>query len=149
LDGKMTKINCGPGSPALPGTAGILVAPAAPTEAEEADTADPGEMAEVKARQREQQAGKYGKVQVKPYKPPELTEEEQEEKTWIEIRLVDQEDKPVPGERYRITLPDGTTVAEGTLDHNGLARVDGIDPGTCQVTFPDRDGETWQPKAGG
>ncbi len=47
-------------------------------------------------------------------------------------------DNPVPGERYRIKLPDGT-LAEGTLDENGYARVDGFDPGQCEITFPDMD----------
>ena len=42
-----------------------------------------------------------------------------------------------------ITLPDGT-VAQGTLDNNGFARVDGIDPGSCQITFPNLDTEAWE-----
>jgi hypothetical protein len=44
---------------------------------------------------------------------------------------------------YRITLPDGS-VAEGTLDENGFARVEGIVPGTCQITFPSLDKEAWE-----
>ena len=82
-------------------------------------------------------------MKVVPFKPP-LTEEEAEKKSWIEIELVDEEDNPVPGERYEITLPDGTTVARGTLDENGFARVDGIDPGECQVTYPELDRDTWE-----
>jgi hypothetical protein len=59
---------------------------------------------------------------------------------------VNKKNKPVPGEKYRVTLPDGTTVAEGTLDSKGHARVEGIDPGTCKVTFPDLDKNAWKPK---
>ena len=66
------------------------------------------------------------------------------ETSWIEIRLVDKTGKPVPGERYRIILPDGSVVAEGTLDSNGRARVDGIDPGSCKVTFPGLDADAWE-----
>jgi type VI secretion system secreted protein VgrG len=69
-----------------------------------------------------------------------------DKKNWIEIELLDKDNKPVPGEPYRVTLPDGQTVAEGTLDDKGVARVDGIDPGSCKVTFPQRDKRSWKPK---
>lgn len=65
-------------------------------------------------------------------------------KTWIEIALKDDKGHPVPGERYKIKLPDGS-VLEGSLDGDGRARVDGIDPGTAQVSFPDRDANEWKP----
>ena len=52
----------------------------------------------------------------------------------------------MPGEPYRVTLPDGTMVAEGTLNDKGFARVDGIDPGTCKVTFPKLHKDAWKPK---
>jgi type VI secretion system secreted protein VgrG len=68
----------------------------------------------------------------------EKSEENKEKKHWIEIVLVDEAGKPVPGEAYRITVPDGS-VKEGSLDENGFARVDHIDPGTCQVMFPNLD----------
>ena len=64
-------------------------------------------------------------------------------KTWIEIRLVGENDKPVPDVAYRIWLPDGQT-RNGKLDGDGSARVDDIDPGTCMVTFPDLDMEAWE-----
>jgi len=64
--------------------------------------------------------------------------------TFIEIELVDQDGRPMPGERYRITLPDGT-VKKGLLDDNGRARVDGIRPGgPCDIEFPDIHGEEWE-----
>jgi type VI secretion system secreted protein VgrG len=62
---------------------------------------------------------------------------------WIAIELVDELGKHVPYEDYRITLPDGTPI-EGTLDKKGLARINGIDPGTCKITFPNRDKGTWK-----
>jgi hypothetical protein len=106
------------------------VAPTEPEKPQEADNAIPGEEAKLKA----QQADKP-----KPFKPPE----DFEEKSWIEIELVDENDEPVPGERYRVTLPDGT-VTDGSLDENGFAHIGGIDPGTCQITFPNLDGEAWE-----
>lgn len=126
------------------GSAGSAVSPADPAEAKEADVADPGEVEEIKAEQRQAQSGKYGSVKVKPYKPP-TAEEAKEKKSWIEIEMVDEDDKPVTGMAYRITLPD-ESVAEGTLDEKGFARVEGFEPGSCKVTFPSLDQDAWEKK---
>ncbi|MDR0279451.1 MAG: hypothetical protein LBJ37_16355 [Paucimonas sp.] len=56
-------------------------------------------------------------------------------KTFIEIELLDMQGQPVPGEAWVITLADGSEY-RGTLDDQGLARVEGLDPGDCQVVFP-------------
>lgn len=67
--------------------------------------------------------------------------EQNEEEHWLQIKLVDDEGQPVPGERYRVKLPDGRVI-EGRLDEHGMARVDGIDdPGSAIVTFPEAEGE--------
>jgi hypothetical protein len=63
-------------------------------------------------------------------------------RTWVEIELADEDGKPMTGESYRITLPDGT-VREGVLDEAGQARVPDIDPGSCVVTFPRLDQSEW------
>jgi hypothetical protein len=63
---------------------------------------------------------------------------------WIAIELVGEDDKPIPGERYRIELPDGK-VREGALDGKGKARIEGIPPGQCNITFPNLDKEAWAP----
>ena len=68
-----------------------------------------------------------------------------DKKSWIEIELLDQQGKPVPDEEYQVELPDGSTV-DGNLDGMGLARVDGIDPGTCKITFPNLDKRIWRRK---
>jgi len=125
------------------GNAGSAVSPADPAEANEADKADPGAVDKIKAEQQQTQTGKYGAVKVKPYKPPQTDEEKAKKKSWIEIEMVDEEKNPVPGKKYKITLPDGETVAEGTLDEKGFARVDGIEPGTCKITFPELDKDAW------
>ncbi len=62
-------------------------------------------------------------------------------KAWIAIELLNANGKPVPYEPYRIAAPDGK-VAEGCTDEKGLARLDGIDPGTCTVAFPALDKQT-------
>lgn len=71
--------------------------------------------------------------------------EAREQKTWVEIVLVDDSDppKPVPFKRYRLELPDGST-RQGRLDANGAATLTGIDPGTCEVSFPELDANDWK-----
>jgi type VI secretion system secreted protein VgrG len=126
------------------GKAGSAVAPAAPKEAEEADKADPGEVEKIKAEQRQAKTGKYGSEKVKPPESAEGKDKDKEKKmTWIEIQMLDEAGKPVTGMAYRVTPSDGSPV-EGTLDEKGTARVDGVDPGTCQVTFPNLDKDAWE-----
>ncbi|MEO8131734.1 MAG: hypothetical protein ABJF23_11745 [Bryobacteraceae bacterium] len=66
-----------------------------------------------------------------------------EKKHWVEIAMVDKEGNPLPGQDYEIKLPDGTTVT-GSLDEKGTARVEGIDPGNCQIKFPSLDKTVWK-----
>ncbi len=63
-------------------------------------------------------------------------------RSWIEIYLHDAEGHPIPRERYRIRLPDGS-VEEGNLDASGYAEYYEINPGSCEVTFPDLDAHEW------
>src|SRR4029079_16560280 len=82
--------------------------PAKAAEAVEADVADPGAVAKLKAEQRQAKKGKYGQVLAKPNQAAMTAEEKAEKKSWIEIELVDEKGRPVPGEAYVVTLPDGT-----------------------------------------
>jgi len=124
------------------GTAGSAVAPAAPNAADDADSADPGAVSSAKADPASRTAAKYAKTKVKPHKPPESAAD-RKKLSWIEIELVDEGGKPVSGEAYSIDLPDGS-VASGTLDQAGFARVEGVEPGTCEVSFPRLDSDTWK-----
>lgn len=81
---------------------------------------------------------------IEPLPPSPPLEERAPPKTWIEIQLMDMEDGPIAGARYAITLPDGE-ISTGRLDSKGWARVDGVDPGTCSIGFPDFDEEAWRP----
>jgi len=65
-------------------------------------------------------------------------------KDWIEIVLQDEDGNPVPNAEYLITTPDGQELS-GTLDGNGFARVDGITPGTCKVSFTQIHKTEWKP----
>jgi hypothetical protein len=55
-------------------------------------------------------------------------------KTWIEIHLVDEQDKPVANVGYSVKVPEGV-LYEGKTDENGKAKITNIDPGTCDVSF--------------
>ncbi len=54
---------------------------------------------------------------------------------WIEFVLTDTDNRPVRGEPYRVTLPDGT-VREGKTDERGLVCFTGVKPGNAQIEWP-------------
>jgi type VI secretion system secreted protein VgrG len=133
--GTMVWINSSGGY--IPANQAVLVPPQEPKDALIADNADPGDKSPTYKNQ-------PPPSNALTHNPNE--KENKNKKSWIEIELLDDEGKPVPGETYRVTLPDGTTVAEGTLDEKGFARVGNIDPGTCKVTFPKLHKDAWKPK---
>lgn len=67
-----------------------------------------------------------------------------DEQHWIEIELLDDLGNPVPDEMYFVELPDGSSIS-GRTDGQGRARVDGVDPGTAKVSFPDLDKSLYTP----
>jgi len=143
---------------ALSGSPGSLVSPLSPTDATDAADAQAGQTTSV-AGSSSTPAGmsldtispatpsssKQSAASNAPTHDPN-SPENQTKQHYIEIKLLDDDGNPVAGEPYKITLPDGTTVADGTLDDKGYARVDNIDPGTCQVTFPNLDKDAWHPQ---
>jgi len=54
---------------------------------------------------------------------------------WIEIKLEDENGDPIPNESYVIIGP-ANDKHTGSLDGNGFVRIDGLDPGECEVSFP-------------
>jgi len=141
INGTMVLINSG--GAALPLMPGSPVPPLDPDEAEIADNADPGSKAPTYKNQR----SKIPKAKIPSYTKPThkpKSPQNKDKKSWIEIKLVDEHGEPVRGERYRVILPDGSTIAEGTTNENGEARVTNIDPGNCRITFPRIDGRAWR-----
>ena len=49
--------------------------------------------------------------------------------------------------RAYVKLPDGST-RSGRLGPDGTAYVRAIPEGSCEVTFPDYDGDFWKPAYG-
>lgn len=74
---------------------------------------------------------------------PSVTTVDSDKEDWIGIELKDDAGNPIAGERFLMTLPDGTEIG-GELDNLGKARIEGIAPGTCQISFPERDVREWK-----
>lgn len=75
-------------------------------------------------------SGVLGGAGILPQLPPPVS---------VDIVLLDEADKGVSNEKFQIALPDGD-VAQGYLEPDGTARVDGILPGgECRISFPDLD----------
>jgi type VI secretion system secreted protein VgrG len=70
--------------------------------------------------------------------------EDEEEKSWLEVELIDDADQPVAGEKVMVTLPDGK-VYTGRTGPDGVLKVTGVEKGAdCKITFPDLDKEAWE-----
>jgi hypothetical protein len=64
--------------------------------------------------------------------------------SWIELQLNDDQGQPAAGLKYRLMLAD-RQIREGALNDEGVARLEGIVPGSCQVSFPELDACEWSP----
>lgn len=60
---------------------------------------------------------------------------ESSELSFVEIKLLDDAGNPYGNTAYELETPSGETIS-GTLDDDGYARVDGIEPGECKLRFP-------------
>ena len=78
-----------------------------------------------------------------PPAPPQRKTPIEDPKTWVGIELVDDVGRAVAGQRYIVKVPEGV-VNEGTLDAQGRARISGIDPGVCEISFPDIDAREYK-----
>jgi hypothetical protein len=67
---------------------------------------------------------------------------DKKKKSWIEIELLDKENKPVADQDCTIALPDGTVIKQKT-DSAGKIRLQGIQQGMCRISFPNIDGREW------
>jgi type VI secretion system secreted protein VgrG len=131
VGGPLVNINSGSGPPVSPVTA-KATAPEAVAKVAEADTVEHG---------KDLRYG--GGAPVKEAEPVKEVPVEPVETTWIEIEMVDEADMPVAGERYEIKQGD-KVIRTGTLDANGFAHIDGVEPGTCDISFPNLDMAAWE-----
>ena len=121
------------------------VAPAAPDQAQEAVNADPGEVSSASSSAIQTSAGSWQSTTLTANASSNPTGKKDPTKTsWIEVQLVDENGKGIPGQAFIVTAPDGFDYS-GTTDEQGVGRVDGIDPGSSDITFPDLDKDAWEP----
>lgn len=85
-----------------------------------------------------------GKIDAPVERPPPAPIDNEIIETYsLMIELIDADEQPVPGEPFRVKLPDGS-VETGTLDDEGKAYITGIErAGTCKVCFYERDAGAW------
>jgi hypothetical protein len=62
--------------------------------------------------------------------------------SWISVELVDDDGNPVPNMPFQVTDPDGK-VWNATTNMAGKARLDGMNAGSCKVTFTTLEDVAW------
>ncbi len=72
----------------------------------------------------------------------DLIPEENEEDTWIEVRVIDEDGEPVSSMEYEIELSDGR-VRQGRTSELGILRYDGIPSGSCKVKLLGVEANGW------
>lgn len=143
LDGGMTNINSGPGSPAASGSAGSAAAPEAVDAALEAALADPGENSAVQARNIAIVAQQSETATTDGLTDPDDEEKKEEPKTWYEVQVIDAAHKPVRNEPITINLKDGKSLEKKT-DGQGVVRLENVAEGdVISYELPERKDEEW------
>lgn len=89
------------------------------------------------------QSAKSAVVKGEPSPLPAVIVVDPKKADWIGIELKTPQGDPIPGEPFVIEMARGEKVF-GKLDRLGKIRVEGVDPGACRVTFPDRDAHEWR-----
>ncbi|MCP4245801.1 MAG: type VI secretion system tip protein VgrG, partial [bacterium] len=138
MGGPIVNINCGSGPPVGPVTA-MASSPAAPDAPVDADSADPGKDTTYSGGEEPAEAEPPADVAGHEFEPTEI---EEQETSWVEVELLDDQGRPVPYERYRVVTPEGK-IKEGSLNKDGVAHVALSKPGDCEITFPNIDKEGW------
>lgn len=127
ISGPMVNINSG--GAAGSGTPVGPCPPTAPDEPEEADDDKPGKKMKLEKQSIEKKK-KKGK-------------DDPKKKDFIALELLTEAGEPVAGEAYEVKTPDGK-IRSGSLNNKGKAMIKGIDPGNCEVTFPNLDKDAWR-----
>jgi hypothetical protein len=83
-----------------------------------------------------------GGIMVPPVQAAGVSAEGDEGTTFVEIKLTNEDDDPIPNESYQICkIADGAVIAEGTLDDAGYAMVDNLPKDRYKTVYPDLNTE--------
>ncbi|MCB9897645.1 MAG: type VI secretion system tip protein VgrG [Planctomycetes bacterium] len=145
LDGSAAvKIASGPGGSAGSAQLGSATLPDVPDEALEADESNEVGQAQGQANPAARSTISHSGVEGTDMAASAADDVvEDEKKSFLSFELRDAADNPVAHEPYKVTLPDGTFV-EGRTDADGKVRLEGLDPGSCDISFPLIDKSEWQ-----
>lgn len=78
---------------------------------------------------------------------PSSTSSTSKDTVWIIIELKDEAGKPVADADYELTAP-GQAPIRGKLDHNGFARIKGLEEHAYRVSFPKLKEGRWHSVGG-
>ena len=106
--------------------------PSPPPEALEADSAEAGEIASASPSSVNPQSEGTDSAQV-PGMGTGDDDENDVHQVWV--KLQDEEENPVPNERFQIRFSDGS-VQSGTTDDEGKGGFEHVPDGDCEVNFP-------------
>ena len=73
----------------------------------------------------------------KPVVTPSQARPPEKEKDWIEVKILFEDGTAFDGDCV-IVLPDGRKT-DGAPNDAGVVRIDGLDPGSCKLSFPSLD----------
>jgi uncharacterized protein (DUF2345 family) len=138
VGGPLVNINSGSGPPVSPVSA-QATAPVATKAPLAADKVKPGKDTTYSGGETLAAAEPIPEVAEYEFEP---AEDEEEETTWIDLKLVDEEGNPCAGEEYRI-VDSKSKEHTGSLDANGEAHVI-VPVGKCDITYPKLDSNSWQ-----
>jgi hypothetical protein len=78
-----------------------------------------------------------GGIVVPPVNAEAVTAESSGLSTFFEVKLIDNDNNPIPNEKYQICKKDGTVVAEGNLDDQGYVYVDNLPKDRYKAVYPE------------
>jgi hypothetical protein len=82
-------------------------------------------------------------VPIKPGDYPPTLRELDEAKSWIRVKLVDQEGTPIANERVEAKSQKTPDSWNQSLDSTGRLIIKSVDPGQYNISFPDLDAKEW------